>query len=137
MATLPHYTVIAKKLKKVIKPKNILWFSLGSILGFFFFVSFLYIAYEKVHANRVYNGVFVDGVNFSGKDPEEIQDYFLKKNRVIQKTTITLHANQVTATVSAKQIDFGYDENLLSTQAMTIGRSGDNALTNMSLIVQA
>ncbi|HVA96549.1 MAG TPA: VanW family protein [Candidatus Acidoferrales bacterium] len=152
MAILPHYNLIAKKLKKVLKSKkfsfgkkhfkvfgkNIFWFSLGGALGLFFFVSFLYIAYEKIHVNSVYNGVFVDGVNFGGKDPEQIQDYFLTKNRIIQKTTITLRSNdQTIATISARQIDFGYDENLLADQAMTVGRSGNNAITNISLIVQA
>jgi vancomycin resistance protein YoaR len=151
MAILPHYTVIAKKLKKVRRPKNfhlnkkhflvfgknIFWFSLGGILGLFFFLSFLYIAYEKVHTNRVYNGVFVDGVNFSGKNPEEIQDYFLIKNNALAKTTILLRSGQTTATISARQIGFGYDENLLAVQAMTVGRSGNNPLTNISLLVQA
>lgn len=151
MAILPHLTVITKKFKRIIPPKsvhwernnikhvgkNVLWFFFGSILGLFFFMSFLYLAYEKVHTNRVYNGVLVDGVNFSGKDPEEIQDYFLKKNNALQKTTITLRTKDITATISAKQIGFGYDENLLADQAMTIGRSSDNTITNMSLIVQA
>jgi len=151
MATLPHFTGITKKFKKLITPrkihwekkhfkhisKNIFWFFFGVILGLFFFISFLYIAYEKTHTNRIYTGVFVDGVNFSGKDPQVVREYFHKKNTLIQHTTITLRAGNVTATISAQQIGFGYDENLLATQAMTVGRASDNALTDGSLIVQA
>jgi vancomycin resistance protein YoaR len=151
MAILPHYSDIIKKLKKNLTPKkihwekkyfklfgtNILWFSLGGILGLFFFLSFLYIAYKDLHTNKVYEGVLVDNINFSGKYPTDIQNYFQEKNKTLQKTVITLQSEQTTATISAKAIDFGYDANLLANQAMTVGRSGNNTITNMSLILQA
>src|SRR5216683_3225485 len=118
MAILPHYTVIVKKLKKYLKPKkihwekkyfkvfgkNILWFTTGGVLGLFFFVSFLYIAYKNIHTDKIYEGVLVDNINFSGKTPGAIQDYFNEKNKAIQKTTITIQSDQVTATISARQI---------------------------------
>lgn len=151
MAILPHYNVIVKKLKKFLKPKKfhvgkahvkifgktVLWFSLGSLLGLFFFISFLYLFYENVHTGRVYDGVFVDGVNFSGQNPAVIRNYFLQKNKSLQKTTITLRSGQPVATISAKEIGFGYDADLLASQAMTVGRSGNNPITNMSLLLQA
>jgi vancomycin resistance protein YoaR len=151
MAITSHYNVIVKKLKKFLKPKKIhvgkkhvklvgktvLWFTMGSILGLFFFVSFLYLFYKQMHTDRIYDGVFVSGVNFSGQHQEAVQTYFANKNKIIQHTTITLHSDQVTATISAKQIGFGYDENLLATQAMTVGRSSTNTITNMSLLLQA
>ncbi len=151
MAILPHYTVIVKNLKKYLKPgkihwekkyfrifgKNILWFTMGGILGLFFFVSFLYIAYKNIHTDKVYEGVLVNNINFSGKSPEEVQNYFLAKNNTIQHTTITLQSDNYTATISANQIDFGYDARLLANQAMTVGRSSNNAVSNMSLLLQA
>jgi vancomycin resistance protein YoaR len=151
MAILPHYTDIKKKLKKVLAPKNfhwkkkhfrmagknILWFTTGAFLGLFFFISFLYIAYGKMHTDRIYDGILVDGVNFGGEKPGAVQHYFWEKNKILQRTTITLHANSLTATISAMQIGFGYDQNLLADQAMTIGRSSDDPLSNISLIVQA
>ena len=98
MAILPHYSGNIKKLKKYkkyIKPKpiklekkhfkifgkNILWFTTGSILGLFFFISFVYISYKAFHENRAYDGVFVDNVNFSGKTPIVISDYFSERNK--------------------------------------------------------
>jgi vancomycin resistance protein YoaR len=151
MAILSHYNVIVKKLKKFPKPKKIhvqkkhvklisksvLWFGLGSIIGLFFFVSFLYLFYEKMHTYRIYDGVFVSGVNFSGESPQAVQIYFDAKNKKLEKTVITLRSDQAIATISAKQIGFGYDSNLLATQAMTVGRSGNDPLTNMSLLLQA
>jgi vancomycin resistance protein YoaR len=150
MAILPHYNDLVKKLKKIFpdKPhwekhyltlfgKSFMWFITGGILGLFFFVSFLYIAYKDMHANKVYEGVMVNNVNFSGKDPATVQKYFADKNNRIQNTTIILQSNQTAATISAKQIGFGYDANLLANQAMTVGRSSPNAISNMSLLLQA
>ena len=119
------------------------WFFLGAMLGFFFFTSFLYIFYQKSHANLVYSGVVVNGVDFGGKTRDEVREYFAQKNKLIQKTTIVLiaptpqpDADPHMATISAQQINFGYDANLLADQAYSIGRS-DNNLSNMSLILQA
>lgn len=118
------------------------WFSLGLILGFFFFISFLYIFYQKSHTNLIYSGVIVNGVDFGGKTQAEVRDYFIKKNKAIQRNSITLvssnqtASDQIMATISAKQIDFGYDADLLASQAFSIGRSND-ILSNMSLIFQA
>ncbi len=112
------------------------WFSLGAILGFFFFISFLYISYRKSHENRVYSGIIINGVDFGGKTENEVREYFADKNKNIQKTTITLYSPEASATISAKQLNFGYDANLLAQQALSLGRS-DNTLSNMSLIVQA
>ncbi len=151
MANLPHYNDLTKNLKKkfsftkfhwekhyfAIFGKSFMWFTLGGMLGLFFFISFLYIAYKDSHTNKVYDGVLVNNVNFSGKDPSEIQNYFSEKNKRIQYTTITLRSDQVTATISAKQIGFGYDANLLANQAMTVGRSSTNTISNMSLMLQA
>src|SRR5687768_16362395 len=61
--------------------KLIFWFVLGTILGFFFFVSFLYITYRANNTNKVYEGVFVNGVDFSGKSPEQVESYFAKRNK--------------------------------------------------------
>ncbi len=151
MAILSHYNVITKKLKKHLAHKKVhlekkhfklfgktvFWFTLGSILGLLFFVSFLYLFYKQMHTDRIYDGVFVSGVNFSGKKAEDVKNYFDAKNTMLQHTTITLRSDQAIATVSAKAIGFGYDSDLLATQAMTVGRSGNNAITNMSLMLQA
>jgi vancomycin resistance protein YoaR len=151
MAILPHYNDLIKKLKKnrpfkkinwekrdfAIFGKSFMWFTTGGILGLFFFLSFLYIAYKDLHTNKVYEGVLINNINFSGKDPSMIQNYFSDKNSRIQDTTITMRSDQEIATISAKQIGFGYDAVLLANQAMTVGRSSSNTISNMSLMLQA
>jgi vancomycin resistance protein YoaR len=144
MAILPHTKSFVKRLKQLnLKKKtwkrvgkSVFWFALGGILGLFFFVSFLYIFYQKSHTNRVYDGVLVHGIDFGGKTQDEVRTYFAQKNRLVEQTSFTLTSPQTTATISAKDIRFGYDADLLANQAMSIGRSNDT-LSNMSLILQA
>ncbi|MBI5122740.1 VanW family protein [Candidatus Roizmanbacteria bacterium] len=112
------------------------WFILGVLVGFFFFTSFIYIVYRQSHYNTVYDGVLINGVNFGGKTKEQIQTYFAQKNSYIHNITITLTDSDTTASLSAKQIDFGYNENLIAQQAFSIGRS-DNLISNISLMLQA
>lgn len=116
--------------------KGFFWFVSGAIIGFFFFVSFLFIVYQKNYKNFVYSGVFVDGVDFGGKTQVDIKNYFSKKNLMIGKHVIEFSAPTTNATVSGQQIGFGYDEDLLAQQAFLIGRS-DNHLSNLYHILQA
>jgi vancomycin resistance protein YoaR len=112
------------------------WFFWGVVLGFFFFTSFLFIVYQKQHTKTIYTGVFVDGVDFSGKTQQTVQDYFAEKNARIRATKFIFVSPSTTATVSAGQIGFGYDANLLAQQAFSIGRSG-NVISDMSTVLQA
>lgn len=116
--------------------KGFFWFGSGAVIGFFFFVSFLFIIYQKNYKNFAYSGVFVDGIDFGGKTQSDIKNYFSKKNLILDKYTITFNAPTSSATVSGQQIGFGYDEDLLAQQAFLIGRS-DNQLSNLYHILQA
>ncbi len=124
--------------KKTVKRiwKNVMWFVLGGVLGFFFFVTFLYIIYQKTHTDRVYEGVIVHKVDMSGKTKQEVADYFNAKNAAIRNTKITLSSPQAEATFSAKQVHFGFNADLLANQAISIGRSKDT-ISNMSIMYQA
>lgn len=116
--------------------KTLFWFSLGMILGFFFFISFIYIIYQKTHTKLIYTGVFVDNQDFSDKTKEDVKKYFSKKNDQIKNLKIHLQSPSSIATISAQDINFGYDQDLLSEQAFSIGRS-NNLISNLSIITQA
>lgn len=122
--------------KIVLSVKALLWFSLGAILGLFFFASFLFIFYRNAYANVIYPGVFVNDVDFGGKTEKEVTDYFDRKNEKIAGSQFIFKAGDKVATVSAQEIELGYDSELLSHQAFSIGRS-NNILSNLSLIFQA
>lgn len=123
--------------KRITKPvKVIFWFSVGVFLGLFLVLSFSLIIFQRMYHDRIYPGILVGGVDFSGKRREDINSYFKNKNDKIQDAKFEFTANEGIATVSAKEINLGYDHDLLATQAYSLGRSG-NILTNVSIIVQA
>lgn len=116
--------------------KSYFWFISGAIIGLFFFVSFTYIIYKNTYKNVVFPGVSIDNVDFSGKTKEQILKNFNSKNDLIQQSVIYLTFEDNIATISAKDLDFGYNEELLANQAFSVGRSS-NFLANFSLIVSS
>lgn len=112
------------------------WFLFGGILGLFFFISFVFIYFKLTYSDVVYPGVFIDGVDFGGKAKETVKDYFSKKNIAIERSQFILRDGDMVASISAKELNMGYDDALLSEQAYMIGRS-DNTLSNISLIFQS
>ena len=127
---------IKKEKKKQKWLRTIFWFFTGVFLGLFFFLSFVYILFQKVNENVVYPGVMVNGVHFGGKTPQEIETYFAKKNASVGDTTFVFRIDTEIATVSAKDLHIGYDEKLLSEQAYSIGRSED-MISNLALLFQS
>src|SRR3989344_5428017 len=123
-----------KKLPKI--GKILFWFLTAASLGLFLFISFAFIIFQSLHRNVIYPGVSVNGIDFGGKTEKQIKDFFAKKNERIQDTKFVFTSEAGIATVSAKEINFGYDEDLLSKQAFSLGRSKD-VVTNISLIFQA
>src|SRR3989344_1384476 len=123
-----------KKLPKI--GKILFWFLTAASLGLFLFISFAFIIFQSLHRNVIYPGVSVNGIDFGGKTEEQVKDFFAKKNEEIQDTKFAFTSEAGIATVSAKEINFGYDEALLGKQAFSLGRS-NNIITNISLILQA
>ena len=116
--------------------KKLFWFSVGIILGLFFFVSFAYILFQRIYGNTIYPGVMVNGINFGGKKESEVKAFFAQKNVKIGETQFVFTGGGETTTVSAKELNFGYDEELLAVQAYSLGRS-KSPLSNISLLLQS
>lgn len=115
--------------------RALLWFGVGVILGFFFLVSFGYIALTQVYQQSVLPGVMINGVNFGGKSEPFVENYFDQKNATIANDTFTFLFNDEYATISASQLQLGYNSKLLALQAMSVGRSS-NLLSNIALVFQ-
>jgi len=123
--------------KHILRASNVaFWFLTGAVLSFFFISSFGLFAYQKLYEKKIYPGVYVGNINFGGKTKQDVKDFFAYKNSLVKDTSFVLTSSYGIATLSAKQIDFGYDINLSSDQAYSIGRSG-NFLSDISLILQA
>ncbi len=116
--------------------KSFFWFLVGVFLGFFFLVSFAFILFQRMYTHVIYPGVTIDSVNFGGRAQSEVKDYFDEKNKKIAETQFIFKHNSEVATISAKELDYGYNSDLLSKQAFTIGRSND-ITSNISLVFQA
>lgn len=115
---------------------HIFWFFVGAGLGLFFLVSFTFIFFQKSYSNRVYPGIFIDGINVGGKTTQDVETLFAQRNEKISDTKFVLQKDDYIATVSAKELAFGFDEKLLAQQAFAIGRS-KNLLSDVSLVLQA
>lgn len=116
--------------------KSFYWFGIGAALGLFFLLSFTFIVFQQIYKDTVFPGVMVEGVNFGGKSELYVLNYFTMKNKKIEKNTFTITAADQIATVSARDIQAGYDSKLLAKQVMSIGRSND-LFSNISLVFQA
>jgi vancomycin resistance protein YoaR len=116
--------------------KTIFWFFTGALLALVFISSFGLYAYKQYYSQKIYLGIYVNNIDFGGKTKAAVQDYFAYKNSLIENSNFTLTSNYGVATVSAKEINFGFDKNLSGEQAYSIGRSG-NFISDLSIILQA
>lgn len=112
------------------------WFLVGAGISAFLITSFSFIAFQKNYQNLVYPGVTINGVDFSRKTKADVGNYFKNKNKAIETSAFIFTYKDLTATVSAKDIGYGFDSNLMAEQAISIGRSKD-PMSNVSLIVQS
>jgi len=116
--------------------KVLFWFTIGAVFGLFLFVSFAFIIFQKLNSNVVYPGVVINGIDLGGKTPSQINEIFAKKNVDIGKTEFVFASETGVATVSASQIGYGYNPELIAKQAMSIGRS-KNVFSDANLIITA
>lgn len=112
------------------------WFFTGVILGLFLLLSFSFLIFQAVYAQKVYPGISIGNLAVSGKTEEQVIAELTKRNRAIGSTIFTLTSPVGTATISAKSLNIGYNAPLLAEQAISIGRSAD-IFSNITLVFQA
>lgn len=116
--------------------KTFFWFIVGATLAFFLLISFTFIFFEKINSNVVYPGITVGNTELGRKTEEEVRNIFAEKNESIGNTNFSFSEDSDIATISAEALKFGYDENLIAKQAISLGRS-NNFLSNVSIVFQA
>lgn len=131
-------TTVNKEKLKLVKAvsKGFFWFLMGGVIGLFFLVGLAFVFFEQKYSQIIYPGVMVNDVDFGGKPQYFVKDFFSRKNEAINDTAFIFTYDTITMNISAKQINYGYNEDLLAKQAYSIGRSSD-PLSNLSLILQA
>lgn len=116
--------------------KAFFWFAVGALLALFLLTSFTFILFEKINSNLVYPGITVGNIAVGRKTYKEVSDLFAKRNESIGNTRFSFFHESDIATISAQDLKFGYDENLIAEQVMSLGRS-KNFLSNVSIVFQA
>lgn len=112
------------------------WFGVGFILAGALLASAILFYFQQTFAKRAIPGIFVDNTYIGEKTAEEIQDIFTKKNLEIEKHSLTFSTNDLIATVSAKQLKIGYDTNLITEQALSLGKT-KSLLTDVYIILES
>lgn len=103
--------------------KAVFWFLVGIALGSFFTISFAFIIFQRLYGDKIYPGVSINNINFGGKTEQQAKDYLDAQNQRIADTTFTFTYNDQTIPVTAKEINAGYNSQLLAHQAFIIGRT--------------
>jgi vancomycin resistance protein YoaR len=112
------------------------WFTVGALLALFFVSSFGLFLYQKSYENKIYQGIFVGNFAFGGKTKQDVENFLSHRNSLSKNSNFVLSSYYGTATISAGEINFGYNSSLLANQAYMIGRSG-NFISDLSLSLQA
>lgn len=115
--------------------KTLFWFLAGIFLSLFFLLSFSYVAYEHRFKEKVYPGVKIANVEFSGKTKADVKAYFDLKNAQFERVKFTFWTNDISSTISAKDLKYGFNSDLLAEQAVTVGR-GDNPISDLYIKAQ-
>lgn len=89
-----------------------------------------------MYENKVYPGISVSGVDFSGKSKQDVYDYFEKQNSKFANSDFAISHEKEVVYLGVSDLDFGYDSKLLSEQAYSLGRS-DNLFSNVYYIVSS
>ncbi len=113
-----------------------LWFVTGALLAIFFISTFSFLIFEGIYSNRIYPGVFIAGKNLGGKSYDDIVNLYQNRNSLINTAFVFTFKNKEIATISAKDLNFGYDDKLFAAQAYSVGRS-KNFLTDSYLMLKA
>lgn len=67
----------------------------------------------------------INQIDFGGKTQDDITSYFEQKNELLKGKKIVFIADTMIATVSAKDIELGFDTQMIATQAYSIGRTNN------------
>lgn len=112
--------------------KKIVRISIYLLLLIFLFT----FTFEAKHKDKIYPGVFIAGQSFGGKTKQEVARFFETKNQRIEKVEISFSYEESVITTNAKKLSLGFDSQLLSEQAYSLGRSKD-LVSSLSMKIRA
>lgn len=122
-------------------PRFLLHFLLGALIGLFLLVTATFAAYHLAYQDRIYPQVFINHLNFSNWEKEEIENYFENQNLHLKQIKIhfLLLPQDLKTTQTAEELA-RFDAQNISQQAFSVGRSGlffNDLKTKIQIFFQA
>lgn len=127
--------VLASK-KTLRVSKSSLWFLVGFCISGLTLLSILVIYFQNTYSMKAIPGVFIDDTYVGEMTRDEIIYIYDEKNKNLGNSEFTLIFEDTIATVSAKDLDIGYDSQLMAEQAVNMGKS-PNILSNFFIITNS
>jgi vancomycin resistance protein YoaR len=110
----------------MIANKRKVWASIIILVAFFSFIAYYFFSLDKSFENKIYPHVFVNKIDFGGKDRQKVSKYFTEKNSQLAKLVISVsYEQQPIATFSGEQLNIHYDGKGMEERAFMIGRSSN------------
>lgn len=96
-------------------------------LPFFIIILLLEVvlAYEVAYKEKVYPGIIIEKKIFGNWKKIETEKYFNLKNKKFYETQFFLSFGEKTATISGKELEWGYNPKKISDRAFDVARSGN------------
>lgn len=116
--------------------KSSVWFFIGFLISGLTLLSILIIYFQNVYAEKVIPGIFIDNIYVGELTEDEIRYIYEEKNKNIGNSTFTFLFEDEVATISAESLEIGYDSDLISSQAINIGKS-PNLFSNFFIIINS
>lgn len=116
--------------KKIFKKSLVIlipafWFLVGFIFTSITITSLILVYFHSAYQNKAIPGISVGNIYVGDKTQTQIQHIFDQKNEIIDKGSVVFSYYTYLATGSAQSLNIGYNSNLLATQAVSLGKSGD------------
>lgn len=134
-----HKKIIKKTLnkKKATKSaKSIFWFLVGVGFASLCLATFFLIYFKIAFKDHIIPGVFIGTMNVGTMEPKKLKKIFDDKNKKIQDVHLTFSSPEGIATLSAKDLNIGYDTELMMEQAASVG-NGNDLISNVYYIINS
>jgi vancomycin resistance protein YoaR len=112
-----------KKKRRAILPIIIIAGAIFVLLCATCSVTWYYWFSTVAYKNKVFPSVVMQGIPFGGKTKEEVEAFWLSKNKLFENARIQLTFETQGATLSGSLLNMGFDATLSATQAYVVGRS--------------
>lgn len=129
-----HLSRLGNKLIRLLAPS--FWFLTGFLIAALTLVSLIILYFQHSYNAKVIPGIFVEDTYIGEKTEQQVADIFNNRNEKMQKVQFELTYNDQTATISAKELNIGFDTNLITDQALAYGKS-PNIVSDIFVIIDA